>query len=260
MADSVTDQCNAALSEIGTRSTITSLEENSTEAINCKIWYHRLRRQLLRCAPWGFARMQLSLSELGDLIPDNTSPYPYLFKYAYPSSTIKFRYVVQPPPQYAAGTITPPQVGAVGTSTMYLSPSRANRYVVANDLDAQGNQRRVILTNVCQAIGVWTGDVTDPSLFDDLFSNALISSLAYRLVIPLSGNVGMKKDFQAEAENAILQARVADGNEAVASSDHTVDWIATRGVSAGGGFAFGGLGGATWGNWNCGYDNMAWGM
>ena len=50
------DICNEALSVMGSRSTIASLTENSAEAIQCNLRYETVRDQLLRLAPWAFAK------------------------------------------------------------------------------------------------------------------------------------------------------------------------------------------------------------
>lgn len=264
MATSAIQLCNQALSEIGTRSNISAFDDGSKEGYQCGLWYDALRRRLLRTALWGFARGQLVMTELGDLIPDGTSPYPFLFKYAYPSDCIKMRYVLRPPVGgNISGSITPPTVGFASGSACWLGPSRENRYLPASDVDLDGNQTKVILSNVCRAIGVYTRDITNVDLFDDLFNEALQAALAYKLVIPLSGNVGQRDQFKKAAEDAILQARVADGNEAIPTSDHSVDWIVTRGVGSQFGYGpFGGpfgAGGDGWGSWFGGCDNMSWG-
>ena len=84
MANSPIDIANMALAEIGTRSSITAFDDGSVEGYQAGLWYDQLRQMLLRTAPWGFSRGQLVLTQLGDLVPDATAPYPYLFKYAYP--------------------------------------------------------------------------------------------------------------------------------------------------------------------------------
>lgn len=260
MSTSVIQLCNQALSEIGTRSNISALDDGSVEGTQCAIWYNTLRRRLLRTAPWGFARGQLALTQLGDLIPDQTAPYPWLWKYAYPSDCIKMRYVLPPPVPAQTGNTSNPATGAPFYGNLWCGPSRAYRYLPANDLDAEGAQRTVLLSNVAGALGVYTRDVIDPSLFDDLFQGALASALAYKLVISLSGNVGQRDEFKKSAEDAILQARVADGNESIPTSDIRVDWIETRGVGYGA-FSAPSVGaGGGWGQWNCSWDSMTWGM
>jgi hypothetical protein len=258
MPDSIIAICNRAISEIGggTPSQITTLADGSVEAAQCNLWYDRLRRNLLRTAPWGFARFQETLTQVGDLIPDQTAPYPFLWAYAYPSDCIKFRYILPPPVPPITGAISPPLTGDQFV-TGWMAPSRRNRYLVQFARDGQGNQSRQVISNVQQAIGVYTVDVTDPDVFDDLFIEALQAALSYKLVIPLSGNIAMKADFKAAAELAITQARAADANEAIPTTDIKVDWIETRGVGSAYGFApWSGVG---WGQWNCGWDEMNWG-
>ena len=251
------DISNMALAEIGTRSSITAFNDGSVEGYQCGLWYDTMRRRLLRTANWGFARLQISLSLIGDLIPDNTGVYPFLYKYQYPSNCLKFRYVIPPPPNYFTGNVTVPIVGAVAYGNYAPRPSRAHRFLIGRDVDQLGNQTRVILSNVNLAIGTFTEDSTDTTFWDDLFIGALQASIASKIVIPLTGNVGMKKAFEGMAQQAIMDARVADGNEAIPSSDHTPDWIVTRGV--GSTYGFGPGGGPEWGQWYSGNESMGWG-
>lgn len=254
---SVIDICNMALSEVGNRAQmITSLDEASEEANQCQLWYDTLRRRLLRTAPWGFCRYQTSLAQLGDLLPDGTSPYPWLYKYAVPSDCIKVRYIVDPP-VVPIGVIEVPPTSLVVSYTGWLAPSRSNRYMIASDVNEENQRRNVIIANVQGAIGVYNGDVTDPNLFDDLFIGALASALAYKLCMPLLGNVGERQSLAASAEDAILKARVADGNESVPRADIQVDWITTRGVGSPFGYGMGPAG-AAWGQWNCSWEDMSW--
>lgn len=258
------DISNRALSLMGARTMIQDLDtENSEAAAQCRLWYTPLRQRLLRTAPWGFARKTVTLSTLGlqTDVPSG-SPYPYFVKYLYPPDCEKMRYIIPPPTPPVAGaeTVDPP----VSSGLLWFPwcpPSRAWRYVVAYD-DTVVPARTVLLSNVTSAIGVYTADVTDCDRFDSLFTNALEAALASKLVIPLSGNAGMKRDFEAAAEYQITQARATDGNESISSTDHQVDWIQTRGVLGGYGWAgpaSNGIG-IPWGSWNCSYDSMNWGM
>lgn len=257
MTQSIVNICNQALSEIGTQSAISDLGEASAEAQQCSLWYDDLRKRLLRTAQWGFARRQVVLTLLGDL-QDATSPYPYLFKYAYPSDALKIRYLLAPPVTFT-GTDDAPVVGEVIPFPFWMSPSRANRFMIASDVDENGTSRKVILSNVCAAIAVYTADEQNPDVFDDLFSGALASTLAYKLCNPLSGNIGQRQQFAQSAQAAILEARAADGNEAIPSSDITVDWITARGCGSPWGAAgFANAGGSGWGLWYNGNDNMNW--
>lgn len=258
MTASVTSICNRALSEMGKSILITSLDDPGVAAAQCKLHYDSLRQQLLRMAPWGFARKTVTLTLLGQLTDTPpASPYPYLEKYLYPPDCLKFRYILAPPFPPADPSVAPDVSVQNVWYFPWCAPRRDWRFVVEMD-DTTSPARRVLLSNVTQALGVYTADVTDPTLFDPLFQDALVGMLAAKLVIPLSGNVGMKQSFVALAKDSILQARVADGNEAVPSSDHTVDWMATRGLTIGEWNS--GPGGSTWGSWYDGYDNASWGM
>lgn len=241
---------NLALAEIGARATITSWDEVSVEASVLRMFYDRTRKQLLRAAHWGFARKSLTLTQLGTLsdVPPG-APYPWQYKYAYPSDCLLLQYIL-PTPVNVSNSVAPPVGDLSWGSSTWQMPSRANRFIVAND-DAFG---KVILSNVYQAIGVYTEDVQNPELFDALFEDALIMALAYRAVIPLSGNVGMKQQYGQLAEMALMKARASE--ESIATTDHTPDWIIGRGDMS--------LTGAmvdqpNMGQWYGSWDTMAWG-
>lgn len=256
------DIVNQALSEIGSRTLVSSLLEASPAAAQARLQYQPLRQQVLRAAPWGFARKTLSLTSAG-LLTDTppASPFPWLDKYIYPPDCLKMRYILPPPvlpvvegsaPDVSDGTVWP---------APWCGPSRQWRYVISYD-DTVSPPRRVVLANILQAIGVYTVDVEDPDLWDPLFRNALVMALASKLVIPLTGNVGMKQSYAQLAEVSLTQARAVDGNESVPTTDHVVDWIATRGVGLGSGWS--GLNGSgafpLWGQYFSGDEPMNWGM
>ena len=253
---------NRALSEIGARVMISSMDENTVAAANCKLWYNTMRQMLLRGAHWGFARATAPLSLLGTL-EDGTSQYPWRFMYAYPADCLKVRYLVVHPDTSDAGSA--PAVGDTLFQNWNAMPSRNNRFLVANQpvtsdiggVTSSAGKIRVILSNVPNAWAVYTCDETDCDIFDPLFENALIMGLASKLVIPLSGNAGMKASYVQLAQDALIQARVADGNESVPSVDHTPDWIATRGWPS---YADAGIAGTPMlGTWFNSWDNVSWG-
>lgn len=241
------DICNLALSEIGTRSTIDALDEGSKESIQCALWYDRMREALLRAAPWGFARAQFPLTLLGSAAT-TTSPYPWSFKYAYPSDALAIRYLLPPTPPLA--DVIPPQSSY---SFCWPGPSRTSRFIIAND-GAPGEHAKVILSNVETAQAVYITNEDDPDLFDPSFVLALAAALAFKLVIPLTGNVGMRTTFAQAAQDAVTSARVSDGNEAIPTTDHIPDWMAARGL--GGAYA----NNFSLGNWFTPYQDINWGM
>jgi hypothetical protein len=90
--------------------------------------------------------------------------------------------------------------------------------------------QRVILCNQEFATLVYTMDVTDPNLFDDLFQTAFASVLGAVLSIPLGGDKTLAKLAIGIANDAIMQARAQDGNEGLSINDVTPDWIRVRGI------------------------------
>lgn len=256
---SIAGICNRALSSIGAQTTLQSLEETSPEAQQCALWYDNQRQSLLRAAPWAFCRTQLPLTQVGQLFsngstePGNTSPYPYLFKYAYPASCLKFRYILPNPCLPAQDQSIAPTVGFGPIAN--FRPSRAFRFMVHTEVDDIGVMRKYLLSNVPNAIGVFSLDVTDPTMFDSMFDSALSSSLAYHLAIALTGNVGIAEQRAKAADASILNARAVDASEAIPTTDHVVDWIEGRNPYQGPGLV-----GPGWGSWYCTWEDMTWGM
>lgn len=257
---------NRALSELATRSTITAIDgtDPSYEALQAQLWYNTCRLQLLRTAHWGFARTQLSLTQTGDLYPDNTSPYPWGYQYVYPSDCVKMRYIIAPP-IIPPGNISPPNVSDVSLNTWWWRPSRKNRFVIQDVVDANGKGSKQLVSNVYAAIGVYTRDEQNPALYDELFIQALTTYMAYRMAPSINGNIQIRAEMKQATQEAIIQARTQDGNEAIPTTDHVPDWIATRGIGSPFGYGTGPnpwdayASAPAWGNWYSGWDDLPWG-
>lgn len=83
--------CNMALSLIGSKATIESLDELSPAAKACKQWYDWSRIQALEVHNWNFARKRKVLALLQE------GPYDdWGFQYEYPSDCVKAREIVNP--------------------------------------------------------------------------------------------------------------------------------------------------------------------
>lgn len=228
---SMFDICNRALGEIGSRATLTSFSDGSPASFQCQLNYDKLRKLLIRCAPWNFTRRQVNLSLLGTA-PEGLVPFPWMFKYLYPPDCIKFRYMLEIPNgwPFPTGPDAPPQTG--DNFFICFPVSRRGRFLVANDVDENGRARKVLLSNVCQAIGVYSVDETNVDLFDAGFEDGLVALLAEKIVIPLTGNAGMKGSFMQIAKERVTEARAMDGNEALPNTDHVPDWIQARGYGS----------------------------
>lgn len=107
------DICKQALAEIGTRTTISSLNDGSSEANYCTLLYAPLRDFLLREGDYDFA-MKNSFPLAGPAIS-----VPWSFLYIYPSDAIRIR-------QLIPVTYTPLDPQPVEWNIYTLS---ANRYI-----------------------------------------------------------------------------------------------------------------------------------
>jgi hypothetical protein len=258
---SANDVVQRALDEISARVTVTDyLTETTPAAKAAQRWYAVCRQRLLRAAPWGFARKTALLDQLA-LSTDtpNLVPYPWLVKYAYPTDCLKVRYIL-PPPVPPTTDEDVPDVSST-LATPWCAPSRQWRFLPSFD-PAEGEDPavRTLLANVPGAYGVYTADVEDTDLWDQLFMQAMETYLGSKLLMTLTGNVGMRQGFEALVKDAVTQARAVDGNEAIPTTDHVVDWTAARNSS--GWVAGNSVGGVGWGGpgqWYDGYD-LNWGM
>jgi len=247
-----TDIANRALSAIGTRSQIASLTEGSNESNACNLLLEPLRDELLRLAPWNCARnfQNLALICAAPGTPENQTagqstwqkgipPPPWAYEYAYPSDCIRPIYIV---PQFSTGFASgvPITTAITGGAPAFWNGPPVRFQVSVDQIDPGTGlpsnaptavDQRVILTSQEFAILCYIKRVTNPSVWDDQFQQALVAALGARLVIHLTGDKGLAQLKIQEANEFIRQARVGDGNEGLTINDVTPDWIRTRGVS-----------------------------
>jgi len=199
------DICNLALLRLGTRSSISSLSENSTEAMTCALLFPVVRDGLLARHHWGFASRRTALADLG-LPPD-----PWAFRYAYPTDCLQARSIHQP---VAGAPLIP--------------------FAISGDQDGAGNPIQVILTDQPQAELVYTARIASAALFDATFVEALSWTLAAELGVALTGDRGMATYCMQAAGVAVAGAKANDSNETPDVVDRTPEWIGIRGATMGG--------------------------
>jgi hypothetical protein len=90
--------------------------------------------------------------------------------------------------------------------------------------------QRVILTNQEFATLVYCQDILDPNIMDDLFQEAYAKIVGATITIPLAGDKKLANFAIQEANQAIMLARQADGNEGLTVNDITPDWLRIRGI------------------------------
>ena len=196
---------------------------------------------------------------------------PWVYEYQWPVDALKARFVpasyCPTPGSQIPGNISLPSTPL--TTGLGIAPlpvqTTPTRFLVAQDSvptlvgmvtdwnqypdyqDVQGlspAQQTVILTNQPNATLVYTALILSPDQWDPLFRQAFVALLASFLAMPCIPDkklaIPMQDRATAAAKNAILQARISDGNEAWGQADISVDWMRTRNS--------GGYGRGGWGN------------
>lgn len=195
------DLVNDALVRTGIRWRVGSLYDGSPPAKCALDIYSQTRDELLRSEDWGFAERDLSLLVLktappGGYFPPTTwnSTYPippWRYEYAYPVDCLKVR-AIRPQPLIIPEPDPRPHVWRLANDASLLPPAQ------------------VILTDVVQAILVYTGQVTNPLLWEPLFVETLIAALSRRLA-PALATLDLEKLEGADEAGAKMMAAEKQG-------------------------------------------------
>lgn len=195
-AASSVEICNTALTLIGAP-TIVSLKANSREAKACDSIYNPSRRAVLAMHPWTFAQVRVTTA------PDAETPdFNYTYQHSFPSDAL----VIKP-----------------------VGKSRHSQ----QDYKIEG---RKILTDEDTLYLRYTKDLTDTSLFSDLFADALAHHIAWKLAISLvQGNTGrrLKDSIWQDFQHTLAKARHGDSGQqaGVTMEDFSLDDSRCQGVS-----------------------------
>lgn len=226
--------CNQALVASGARTQINSINDPTTAARTCKLFYEDTRDELLREAQWGFADKFVTLSLLSYLpgapgFPNDTGAntgsvwlptYPapgWLYQYAYPEDCVKTNFII-PQGVWGAWLAQAQQVG----------PAQAWQTLAVPFKLSSSDGKTVINSNAQQAIAAYTERVTNPALYPPDFVTALAGRLAFKLVIPLAGDKNLAMLANTKADQLVEKARSNDGNEGLTIIDNIPDWLKAR--------------------------------
>ena len=186
---------NHALGFLGARS-VASERENTPEAIQCRLFWDPARRQVLRDFPWSFAQRRAWLAR--QPLP---AGYEREFRFAYglPRDTLKAH-----------------EVRHEGISRRPFAL-------------AQGEDGcPCLLTDASRALLLYTADVRQSALFDDLFAHTLARRLACLVAVPLLKNNSQKvAELEKLYAESLPRAREAAAAELGAARRGDA-WIAAR--------------------------------
>lgn len=195
---SKTSICNMALSHVGSKVNIESIDENIPPAKLCKMWYDAARIQTLEGFDWSFARKTALLATHAEAAPTHR----YSHRYILPSDYVAARLMENP-----AG----PAADAVA-------------YRVEN----AGDGTLSLLTNLESASLVYTFDSTEVHHFTMQFTETFAIALAGRIAYKLTGKVTLVRDLRQMFAEAIMTAQISDINSSIPPEERDAATIRAR--------------------------------
>lgn len=184
------DICNRALQKLGAKR-ITSLSDDSTNARACNASYEIVRDAELRSHPWTFATARASLAA------DSTEPdWGRENSFTLPSDYIN---ILPPYPEDNMESL---------------------------DWEVEGGK---IYTDDSAPLYIrYTSRVSDTSLFDSLFIEALAASLAFEMCEELTQSNSKKESLRSDYDRIIGRAKKRNAMEKVSATPPLDSWITVR--------------------------------
>jgi len=186
--------CNQALRLLNL-APISSLDENSVEARDCALYLDQVRQRLLRDGLWRFAVALRSLTPIA--VPEFAAS-DYNYAYLYPPKALHIRRVYNSEPQW-------PEVLDQSVNTRY---SETFQVILSGD-----GAFRLIATHRSVNIAEYVFDVTDSSLFDPAFKEALVYALAIKLSQSTKRDLSALSALQQQLDVVLAKAQKANLSE-----------------------------------------------
>lgn len=187
-----------ALSHLGATANIEDMDtEQTTVARQAKMWYDLAREQALADYDWNFARKRVALS-LSEFAAPTTE---WVFRYRYPADCLRARYIENP-------------AGPFGDDPPF-------------EVEEQTDGALSIVTDVENAVLVFTRNSQAPSVFSAHFVSALSYLLAHYMAGPVTGKDTKKQEMMQSYRFAVLSAAGNEANEGTQRPPRDAEW--TRG-------------------------------
>jgi hypothetical protein len=194
---------NNAVGNLGVKSSIASLTEQSAEAAACALNYQSIIQDFARETDWNALRMTVALD---DITADFTPPARWAFRYAFPTNCMALRRIENP-------------TGALWTWAPIPPPMQGFEIAMDLDPDASNVPTKYLYSNYDSLSAIFTAFEYDISagdyeaLFDPSMVTAAGWALAAAIAGPLTGNAQIMQSARAEAMRSRDEARTANGNE-----------------------------------------------
>lgn len=208
---SVVDICNLALSHLGDRATLASIDppEGSAQADHCAQWWPIARDEALSSHDWRFASAVLETAQFA--AAKETHPQ-WGYGYALPADFLVAREIM-----YKDGT-------ALGFAPEISTPDF--------EIGALTDGQSAFYTQIEDVALRYTRKITDPSKYPALFVTAISYLLASYLAGPvIKGKTGMQAASNARMawERLIAKAAVTEANQASNRIHHRPSALRARG-------------------------------
>lgn len=200
---------NSAIGNIGVKTSIASITEESAEAAACALNYRQVVEDILRETDWNCVRRRVALEE-----PASGAVWPpsWEYMYEYPTDCLKVR-----------GFDNGVQASRQGGWAQYP-------YEVADDATAGP----VIYMNVTEPVLIYTSYLYNTTTayweakFDSALKSAISWALAAKIAGSLTGNAATITAARQEAMRTLAEARAANANE---SSPNSMDAVPSESLA-----------------------------
>lgn len=199
MARSDVSICNRALDKLGADA-ITSLSDNNDRARRMNRAYEAVRQAELRRRRWKFSIKRTTIAALADE-PDSDFSYQYQL----PSDYLRL----------------------LPGADLYASEDQSDYRSGPNAAYSVENGK--ILTNVEAPLSIrYIADITDASLFDAAFSEALSARLAYENCEAITGSTSKQEQCRNDYAMSIREAARASALESAPEYPSDSEWVMAR--------------------------------
>lgn len=197
MATAEAGVCNRALLRIGQSQLINDLEQASPIARACNALYADSRDTVLEARFWPFARRRATLAE----IPDG-GVGGWVYAYTLPADCIAPRFL-EP-----ISTNTDEEVTVEADASGLLSGARPIPFETEDD----GN-KRILLTDMVDAVLVYTARITQVARFTPSFKNCLSYLLASDLAFGIAKKPAVGEKMLVAYERALERAAASSAKQ-----------------------------------------------
>lgn len=189
---------NMALGHVGAEGSIESLDENSEVARIAKLWYDAARIATLEAYNWSFARKSKALATHSEDAPSTR----WRYRYQYPVDCLNPRFIENP-------------AGVTADAVPY-------------EIENAGDGTRSIVTDLEDAVLVYTADVETVALFSMHFVIMCSYQLAVFINPQVTGKFGIADRMQRLFEQLRVTAPQADATSSVPREERDPSWIRER--------------------------------